>query len=599
MSKTKKIFSALLAAILLIFIAVAAWFASPEEKRTSLQTEEITIIYTNDIHTYINNRRADDERKAKNFSYSALAAMKNDFIAQGKEVILIDAGDHIQGTAFGGTDKGETIIQLMNETGFDLSTLGNHEFDYGISRIFELMKKADFPYISCNFYKVDDNRLVLEPYKIIEKGGAKIAFIGISTPESITKSTPTFFMDNNGSLLYDFYAGEDGSDLYNTVQKTIDEVRPKADYVIAIGHLGVDISSSPFTSREVIAKTHGLDAFIDGHSHTLVEHEQVADSRGHNVLLTQTGAYFKGVGAMTLAKDGKITTEILSGYDKTDENVTATEQGWIKTIKEKLGEKIAFLEDTMYVMDPQNPSQRIVRLQETNIGDLTADAYYYYFNEKLKIDCDMAVSNGGGIRNGMEQGYISYLSAKTVQPFGNQICVVETTGQQIKDALEKGAMFVGVYNPAKNMPAESGGFMHVAGIKYEIDSTIDSTVPVDDNGIWLGQPSDRYKVQNIQVYNRKTAKYEPIDLRRTYRVAGCNYTLKNLGDGMAMFKGNNIILDFVGEDYMILADYLKAFKKGGDGYPHVSTENSPLYSYKNYLLDYKNPYGSGRIEINK
>ena len=130
MSKTKKIFSALLAAILLIFIAVAAWFASPEEKRTSLQTEEITIIYTNDIHTYINNRRADDERKAKNFSYSALAAMKNDFIAQGKEVILVDAGDHIQGTAFGGTDKGETIIQLMNETGFELATLGNHEFDY-------------------------------------------------------------------------------------------------------------------------------------------------------------------------------------------------------------------------------------------------------------------------------------------------------------------------------------------------------------------------------------------------------------------------------------------------------------------------------------
>ena len=599
MSKTKKFFSALAALIIVIALAFAAWFASSAEKKTSFQTKDVTIIYTNDIHTYIKNRDENDAKKALNFSYSALSAMKKDFAAQGREVLLVDAGDHIQGTPFGDTDKGATIIQLMNETGYDIATLGNHEFDYGIPRIFELIKKAEFPYVSCNFYKVESNELVLSDYKIIEKGGAKIAFIGISTPESITKSTPTFFMDKNGSLLYDFYAGEDGSDLYNAVQKTINKVRSKVDYVIAIGHLGVDISSSPFTSREVIAKTHGLDAFIDGHSHTLVEHENVKDAEGNNVLLTQTGAYFKGVGVMTLAKTGEIKTEILSRYDKTDAGVATTEQGWINTIKEKLDEQIAFLEDKMYVMDPKNPSQRIVRLQETNLGDLTADAYYYYFNEKLKIDCDLSLSNGGGIRNGMEKGLITYLTAKTVQPFGNQICVVETTGQQVKDALEKGAMFVGVYNPSKNMPAESGGFMHVAGLKYEIDSTIDSTVPMDDNGIWLGQPSGRYKVVNIQVYNRETEKYEPIDLKKTYRVAGCNYTLKNLGDGMAMFKGNNIILDFVGEDYMILAEYLKAFKKGSDGYPHVSTENSPLSSYKNYLLDYKNPYGSGRIEINK
>ncbi|MBO7126895.1 bifunctional metallophosphatase/5'-nucleotidase [bacterium] len=594
--KNKKI---LILFFVIAAVVVAAWFLNQriETKKTPLN--DVVIIYTNDIHTYIKNRNPEDAKKAMNLSYSALSALKEDIAAQGKEVILADAGDHIQGTAYGDMDKGATIIQMMNETGYDIATIGNHEFDYGIARILELINKAEFSYLSCNFYETDDGKLVLPAYKIIEKGGLKIAFIGISTPESITKSTPTFFMDKNGNLLYNFYSGEDGSELYNAVQKTIDEVKPQADYVIALGHLGVDLSSVPYTSREVIQHTHGLDAFIDGHSHTLIEHEYVPDSKGNEVLLTQTGAYFKGIGVMTIAKDGTISTEVLHEYGRQNEFVTETELGWIKTIDEKLGEKIAVLDSKMFVMDPKNPAQRIVRCQETNLGDLTADSYYYFFNEKLKLNCDIAFSNGGGIRNGINPGDVSYFSAKTVHPFGNQLCVVEATGQQILDALEKGAMFAGVYDETKHIPAESGGFLHVAGIKYEIDSTVESTVQMDGSGIWLGAPTGKYKVQNVQVYNRETSEFEPLDLERKYRLAGANYVLKNLGDGMAMFKGIVPILDFVGEDYIILSDYFKSFKKGKDGYPHISTGNSPLKSYKNYLLDYENPFGSGRIEINK
>ena len=579
-------------------VVAAALLWNGEEKK-KIPEKDIAVIYTNDIHTYINNRKPNDEKKAKNLSYSALSALKEDITSQGKEVILVDAGDHIQGTAYGDMDKGATIIQMMNETGYMLATLGNHEFDYGISRILELINKADFPYISCSFYKTEDGKPVLPAYKIIEKGGVKIAFIGISTPESITKSTPTFFMDRNDNLLYNFYSGEDGSDLYKSAQNAIDEAKPQADYVIALGHLGVDLSSVPFTSRELIQHTHGLDAFIDGHSHTLIEHEYVQDSKGKDVLLTQTGAYFKGVGIMNITKDGQITTEILHEYERQDEKIAEIEKGWIKTIDEKLGEKIAVLDTKMHVMDPKNPAQRIVRCQETNLGDFTADSIYYYFNEKLKLNCDIAFSNGGGIRNAINPGDVSYFSAKTVHPFGNQLCVVEATGQQILDALEKGAMFAGIYDESKHIPAESGGFLHVAGIKYEIDSTVDSTVQIDGNGIWLGAPTGKYKVQNVMVYNRETSEYEPLDLERQYRLAGANYILKNLGDGMAMFKGIVPILDFVGEDYIILADYFKSFKKGKDKFPHISTENSPLKAYKNYLLDYENPFGSGRIEINK
>ena len=591
--KNKKI---LVPFILAAALVIAALLWNVEEKK-KIPEKDVVIIYTNDIHTYIKNRNPEDAKKAQLLSYSAVSALKEDIEAQGKEVIVADAGDHIQGTAYGDMDKGATIIQMMNETGYDIATIGNHEFDYGIARILELINKAEFSYLSCNFYKTDDGELVLPAYKIIEKGGVKIAFIGISTPESITKSTPTFFMDKNGNLLYNFYSGEDGSELYDSVQKTIDEVKPQADYVIALGHLGVEISSVPYTSRELIQHTHGLDVFIDGHSHTLIEHEYVQDSKGKEVLLTQTGAYFKGVGVMTIAKDGTISTEVLHEYGRQNEFVTETEQGWIKTIDEKLGEKIAVLNSNMFVMDPKNPAQRIVRCQETNLGDLTADSYYYFFNEKLKMDCDIALSNGGGIRNGINAGDISYFSAKTVFPFGNQICIVEATGQQILDALEKGAIFAGVYDETKHVPAESGGFLHVAGIKYEIDATIDSTVQTDE--IWLGAPTGKYKVVNVMVYNRQTHEYEPIDLEKTYRTASTNYTLKNLGDGMAMFKGIVPILDFVGEDYIILADYFKSFKKGKDKFPHISTANSPLRSYKNYLIDYENPFGSGRIEINK
>ena len=593
--KNKKI---LVPFILAAALVIAALLWNVEEKK-KIPEKDVAIIYTNDIHTYIKNRDSNDEKKANNLSYSAISALKEDIEAQGKEVILADAGDHIQGTAYGDMDKGATIIQMMNETGYDIATIGNHEFDYGIARLLELINKAEFSYLSCNFYETDDGQLVLPAYKIIEKGGVRIAFIGISTPESITKSTPTFFMDKDGNLLYNFYSGEDGSELYDSVQKTIDEVKPQADYVIALGHLGVEISSVPYTSRELIQHTHGLDAFIDGHSHTLIEHEYVKDSKGKDVLLTQTGAYFKGVGVMTIAKDGTISTEVLHEYGRQNEFVTETEQGWIKTIDEKLGEKIAVLDSNMVVMDPKNPAQRIVRCQETNLGDLTADSYYYFFNKKLKMDCDIALSNGGGIRNGISAGDVSYFSAKTVFPFGNQICIVETTGQQILDALEKGAIFAGVYDETKHIPAESGAFFHVAGIKYEIDSTVESSVQVDENGIWLGAPTGKYKVVNLMVYNRSTNEYEPIDLEKTYRTASTNYTLKKLGDGMAMFKGIVPILDFVGEDYIILADYLKSFKKGKDKFPHISTANSPLRSYKNYLIDYENPFGSGRIEINK
>ena len=226
---------------------------------TAAAAEEcgVIVLYTNDIHTYID----------QDLTYSLVAAYKDSL----ENALLVDAGDHIQGTAYGGMDQGATIIQLMNAAGYDLATLGNHEFDYDMEGCMAAIQAADFPYVSCNFYHEADGvrgENVLDSYEVFELGGVSVAIIGITTPESFTKSTPAYFQDDEGNYIYGIAGGEDGTALYEAVQEAIDAASAEADYVIALGHLGVDASSQPWTSREVIANTTGLDAFIDGHSHT-------------------------------------------------------------------------------------------------------------------------------------------------------------------------------------------------------------------------------------------------------------------------------------------------------------------------------------------
>lgn len=226
---------------------------------TAAAAEEdgVTILYTNDVHTYID----------QDLTYATVAAYKESL----EDVLLVDAGDHIQGTAYGGMDQGATIIELMNAAGYDLATLGNHEFDYDMEGCIGAMEAADFPYVSCNFYSEADGirgENVLDSYEVFELGGVSVAIVGITTPESFTKSTPAYFQDDNGDYIYGIAGGPDGEELYDAIQEAIDSASVEADYVIALGHLGVDESSQPWTSREVIANTTGLDAFIDGHSHT-------------------------------------------------------------------------------------------------------------------------------------------------------------------------------------------------------------------------------------------------------------------------------------------------------------------------------------------
>ncbi len=544
--------------------------------------EDVTILYTNDVHSYINN--------TDGLSYASVAALKKELIAKGENVILADAGDHAQGTAYGGMDEGASIISIMNATGYDVTTLGNHEFDYGLYRAFSLMEQAEFPYVSCNFTQTDTGECVLPAYQIIEVGGIKVAFVGISTPETLTKSSPTYFMDENAeNYLYHFAEGGDGQEFYRMIQSAVDEASVEADYVIALGHLGVDESSSPYTSREVIANTTGFDAFIDGHSHSTIESEQVTDASGNSVILTQTGSHMNAIGKMTLGQNG-VQAALITDYAGRDEQIVEMEQTRINEVEESLGKQIAVCEKKLYISDADN-GNRLVRKAETNLGDLEADAIYYYFNETSDLECDVAIMNGGGIRSDIEAGEITYNTCKTVNPFGNVVCLMRVSGQQILDALEWGSRVTGA-------DAECGGFLQVAGMKYTIDTGRTPNVVEGDDGIWCGRASDdrlSYRVTEVEIYNRVTNEYEPIVLDKLYDIAGVNYTLRNFGDGFFMFKDAEVVLDYAGEDYMILASYLGSFSSGADGYPVVSTENSPLSGWNGYLLDYENPTGAGRI----
>ena len=605
----RKTFAILLALMLVLSLAVPA--AATENQ----PSEDIAILYTNDVHTYIDGP----------LSYDVIAAVKSELRKQYKYVLLVDAGDHVQGTAYGSMDKGETVIKLMNAAGYDLATLGNHEFDYGMEGCQQIQQWAEFPYVSCNFYEEADGvrgENVLPSYQIFELGQEKLAIVGITTPESFTKSTPAYFQDENGNYIYGISGGEDGAALYADVQAAIDQAAADgATKVIALAHLGDDMASQPWTSEETIANVSGLTAFIDGHSHSTVEGKEVADKDGNNVLLSQTGQYFDRIGLMVIsAETGEVSTDFIEyeeiletvmgedgnpakdedgnevtevvGYKLvsdlytgaewcSDASVASIKDAWMKKIDEQLGTVIG---STALTLDNYASDEtRLVRSQETNTGDFAADALYYLF-DSMDMDVDVAIMNGGGVRNTAITGDISYQTCKSIHTFGNVACLQTITGQQLLDALEWGARTAGTGE-------ECGGFLQVSGITYKIDTEWPDSTQKDDKGVWIGAPTGGYRVHDVKVYNKETGAWDDLDLTAKYNLAGYNYTLRDLGDGFSMFDGAVNVLDYVMEDYMVLANYVQGFEGGV-----VEATNSPLAAkYPGFTVDYSTVDGSGRI----
>ena len=596
---------------LAMVVSVTAGVTTATEITAQAAEQDIVILYTNDVHCGVDD----------NIGYAGLALYKKEMQAQTPYVTLVDAGDAIQGAPIGTLSDGGYIIDIMNQVGYDFAIPGNHEFDYGMPRFLELSGKLNCGYYSCNFTNLATGAPVFAQYKMMDYGDTQVAFVGVSTPESFTKSTPTYFQDANGNYIYGFCEDESGQALYNQVQVTVDAANAQgADYVILVGHLGNEGVSGQWSSEAVIKNTNGIDAVIDGHSHETYD-KTFPNKDGEQIVVTQTGTKLKNIGKMTIKPDGTITTEMVNTvpdagfttytvqkndslskiakktlgssqawtiiYNANKDKIkkpnlitagmvltipggaAATEDGkfvdaaadaYIKQIQAQYSESLkTVLGSTSVDLTIKDPAtgERAVRSAETNLGDLCADAYRY------QLGADIGLMNGGGVRDSIAAGTITYNDTLKVFPFGNMGCVVEATGQQIKDALEMAS---------KDCPTENGGFLQVSGLTYTVDTYIPSSVKVDEKGNFQGV-SGAYRVTDIKVGE------EPLDVNKTYTVASHNYMLKSGGDGMVMFNGSKVVKDDVMVDVDVLSSYISE-KLGG-----VVGE------------EYANPAGQGRIII--
>ncbi len=514
------------------------------------------ILYTNDVHCATDG-------------YSYLAAYKAQLEADGYDVITVDIGDAIQGEAIGSTSEGAAIVDIMNTVGYDFGVPGNHEFDYGLERFLEIATgddaEAQYEYLSSNFIDLQTGETVVTPYEIVEMNGEDVAFVGISTPETYTKSTPTYFQDEEGNFIYTF--SEDT--FYDTIQDTVDEaIAAGADRVIALGHLGIEGTTEGWKSTDVIANTNGIDAFIDAHSHETIAESECANKDGEMVPLTSTGTKFANFGKMTLNEDGTYTTELITPSDVDIKSSDAAAAAY-QTVQDKVdgyNEELAYLNEKLGTSEVEltiNDADGVRRIRngETNMGDFVADAY------RVMTGADIALVNGGGIRDSIAAGDVTRKDLMDVNPWNNEMCVIWATGQQILDALEHGA---------RMNPEESGGFLQVSGLTYEIHNYLESPVTTDSMGLFQGiDETKERRVQNVMISG------EAIDPEATYTVAGSYYTLQEQGDGYTMFEGAEIVAhDELPVDSEMLINYFTE-ELGGN----VTAEQ------------YGNPLGDGRITI--
>ena len=546
----KKALSIILA---IVMIATVLTFAFAAEKET-------VILYTNDIHCAIDD-------------YPVLAAYKAEFEAQGKNVIVVDAGDAIQGEVIGAFTEGEAVVDIMNAVGYDYAVPGNHEFDYGMEAFLDLAQnKAEYKYISSNFYHLPTVDPVFSPYAIEDFGDYQVAFVGISTPETITKSTPEYFKDENGNFTYGFpvYPGGMTNDiLYENIQESVDDaIADGADIVVAVGHTGILETSDGWKSTDIIANTDGIDYYIDAHSHETTESATYKNINDEDVILTSTGTKLANFGVLTIS--GNTSDFELVSLESVDvDAMSEAAKSAYDTVKAKvdgynaeiavLYEEIGTSEVKLVAYDEDD--SWAVRKRETNAGNFVADAY------RDVTGADIAIANGGGIRADVEIGSVSRKALMDVNAFGNDMCVLEVTGQQLVEVLEHGA---------RKCPESLGGFFQVSGVTFEIHTYRKSPVVCDPFGNFIGiDITKELRVENVYVGD------EPVDLDATYTLAGSAYVLTQGGDGLTMLDGAKVVQkDGLPCDNEMLIEYFTGTLGG------VITEEK-----------YGNPDGDGRITI--
>ena len=543
--------------VLVALALLATGWAFAEGAQAPQLKKDLVVLFTSDVHCGVD----------RSFGYVGLKAIRNQLEREGCHVLLVDNGDAMQGGPLGLLTQGEAMIELMNRMGYDIAIPGNHDFDYGMERFLSLTEAADFPFICCNFNR--EGQLVFPPYIMKEFDGVKLAFVGVTTPQTLYTSTPRYFQDENGNFIYGFMQGNDGADLYEAVQRAADDARSEgADYVILLGHLGHDAVAIPYTYADVLGHTTGIDAMLDGHSHDTGK-VVMKNRDGREIIRQASGTQLEGIGWLRIcAEDGSLDTGLYTWSDPVpapqllgiENEMSAVVDEAQNALGEWLNTKVGVstAEQTIYdptAMDENGKPLLIVRVSETNLGDLVTDAFRAQSGADVAIDC------AGSIRTNLPKGDITLSNLLSIYPFGNHVSMRQITGQQLLDALEWGV---------KDVPGGFGGFLQVSGLSYEFNPNIKSSCQMDENNMFAGVTGE-YRVKNVTVGG------EPLDLERTYKVAAMDYLLLNHGNGFTMFDGGKILWQSEDLDYLVVARYIR------DGLNGVVGEA------------YENPYGQGRI----
>ena len=510
--KRKKLLSLLLALAMMFSLAVTA---SAEETSGSMEGT-VVILHTNDVHGAIGG-------------YAKVAAVKDAYEAQGAYVLLVDAGDFSQGDPTVSVSEGATAVELMNLAGYDVAAPGNHEFDYGYANLASLADKAEFPIVAANV--LYNGKVAFEAnVTFTAPNGIKIGVFGLDTPETATKAHPAKIKGVT------FLAGQE---LFDCAQKQVDALKADGcDYIVCLGHLGIDDESIGNRSIDLLEKVKGIDVFIDGHSHsTLEDVQKAADGHTFNGTLTSTGTKLASVGVVTIdPAANKILAETVKLETLTESVQAVADRAAAiqKEIDDDYGAKFA---ETAVELDGVKAN---VRSGETNLGDLITDALVWGA-KKNGEQVDAAVTNGGGIRATIAAGDITKKDVNTVLPFGNTLSIVKVTGAELLEALEASTYCT---------PETIGGFPQVSGIEF----TVDTTKAYDQGDQYPG--STYYAPKSIQRVTIQSVGGKAFDAKAVYTIA-TNDFMASGGDTYYAFNAASVNYDLGVPMDEVVMDYIK------------------------------------------
>ena len=535
--------------LMLVLMLSTACAKEAEPSSGKKEIGGIYIFYTSDVHCGVD----------ENLGFAKLKALINETKEKHENVLLVDLGDYLQGGTLGFLTRGSAVVDLMNAMEYDIVTVGNHDFDYGTTRLGELMKEAGFEITLCNAEYTGSGENIFKdipPYIMKDFSGVRVAFIGVLTPGVIVSSTPSFFMEND-QYVYDFANSDDGMKLAEKVQAAVDAARKdKADYVILLSHLGSALEMAPNDAISLIHNTRGIDAVLDGHSHSVIIGERYPNADGEDVILSSVGSMMENAGELIIGDDDSIDTLLISEYDREDEEMRRAIDQANSALKDILSEEAGYTEFDLPITDEDGI--RIVRNRESTAGNFAADAFRHAGGT------DAAIINAGGVRTTVEKGPITYGDLVELMPFGNYLVTKECTGRQILDALEFGARETqSIISFDDRAVGEFGGFLQVSGLKYTIDTSIESGVILDENRMMTGIEGER-RVKDV--YILQNGEYVPLDPEAHYTVAGTEYVLTDSGDGNTAFKECTPVIAHGIADTRVLIDYLKYLGTIPDSY---------------------------------